>query len=175
MFGRFLWALFLGAFWRSSVYLSPALISFLSARPVSRGEWTGASLLSLFAVSCLGNFCLILGSPPLFYRPFCLFAKLDSLLVSSVKGGERETFPPLCCSAFLLNALLLLFFLVFFIACTVCRFCFLSCFCCCLYPFSTHGVWSTPGGFPCEDSSVESVFLENLRKRLLCFIPLPFF
>ena len=90
----FVWALslgaFLGAFWRSSVYLSPALISFLSARPVSWGEWTGASLLSLFAVSCLGNFCLILGSPPLFYRPFCLFAKLDSLLASSVKEGERE-------------------------------------------------------------------------------------
>ena len=82
-----------------------------------------------------------------------------------------EVFLPLYCSMFLLDALLFVFNLLSsFLPVFDCGFCWLSCFSCCLSLIFTRGVWSPPGGLPCEDSSVLSLFLWSLRERLFLFL-----
>ena len=68
---------------------------FFSVEPEIWGEWTGASLLSLLAVSCLWSFLScsrIFSSLVLSLLP-CSVAGLS--FVSSFKGGERDNSPHL--------------------------------------------------------------------------------
>ena len=86
-----------------------------------------------------------------------------------LSGGERESILPF----FALCFFLILGYTSFF--CLLCNLCFLQVlftvmFLLLSFPFLLlRGVWSTPSGLPCEDSSTGSILLESPREELCYF------
>ena len=156
----FCFALF-GSFWS---------FSSLSVEPDNWGEWTGASLLSLFAISYLWSFLSrswVFSSLVLSLLP-CSVAGLN--LCIFFQGGRERQFSPFVALCFFL---ILSYASSFF--CLLCYLCFLQVLFTVLFlllSFSflpLRGVWSTPCGLPCEDSSAGSMLLESSREELCYF------